>query len=282
MKTDKQLFKIFEAVPEWVFELADLPSPGTSKLRSFSAKALERVADGVIVPDAPDRPLTVIEFQFQKDETIYTRAVVEMAAVQEAHRMRDVQGIVFFGYNNLDPRTSPWTRVVQAYVLPDLLEALERERPEHPLVAVFKPLLAESEESLQREAAQYYRAIKGSELPPASKTTLLEVFVSWLEQRLKHKGKQEIEAMLLGQLPDLEDTQSGKDLIHIGEERGLQQAILVFLKARHGSVPAAVEERIAALSAGDAQRLLEYLPRSAALDDLVQWLAAPGGVASRQ
>ena len=65
VKTDKQLFKIFEAVPEWLFELTGLPSPGSSTLQSFTVKALERRPDGVVVPEAPDQPLTIVEFQFQ-------------------------------------------------------------------------------------------------------------------------------------------------------------------------------------------------------------------------
>ena len=68
--------------PEWVFELAGLPSPGKSTLRSITVKALERRADGVVVPERPDLPLTVVEFQFQADDTIYRRTVVEMAAVR--------------------------------------------------------------------------------------------------------------------------------------------------------------------------------------------------------
>lgn len=288
MKTDKQLFKIFEAAPEWVFELTGLPSPGKSTLRSFTVKALERRADGVVVPDTPQQPLTVVEFQFQKDPTVYARTVMEMVAVQDAYKMRAVQGVVFFGYNGLDPQTVPWNRVVQTYVLPHLLEGLEKERPGHPLVSVFKPLLAESEQTLQREAADHFRAIKSSGLSPACKATLLEVFVSWLEQRLKDKGKQEIEAMLLGELPNLEETQSGKDLIRIGEQRGLEQglekgleqglekglekAIFVFLSARHGTIPASIEEKITSLTAGEAERLLRYLPQCQTLEELAQWL----------
>src|SRR5208337_2307289 len=108
MKTDKELYRIFEVAPEWVFELAGLPSPGKSTLRSVTVKALERRADGVIVPEARDQPLTVVEFQFQPDDTIYRRTVVEMAAVQDAFPGRVVQGVIFFGYNNLDPQTVPW------------------------------------------------------------------------------------------------------------------------------------------------------------------------------
>src|SRR5437762_956247 len=119
MKTDKELYRIFAAAPEWVFELAGLPSPGESTLQSFTVKALERRADGVIVPELPDQPLTIIEFQFQPDDTIYRRIVVEMVALQDAFPERVVQGVIFFGYNHLDPRTAPWTQVVRSCVLPD-------------------------------------------------------------------------------------------------------------------------------------------------------------------
>ena len=227
MKTDKELYKIFGVAPEWVFELAGLPSPGTSRLQSVTVKALERQADGVIVPEAPDQPLTVVEFQFQKDDTIYRRTVVEMAAVQDVYPGRVVQSVIFFGYNNLDPKTAPWTQVVRSYVLSDLLRRWERKQPKHPLVAVFKPLLAESEETLQRQAAGYFRAIKQSSLNATCKRTLEEVFVSWLEQRFKDKTKKEIEMMLLGELPDLEETASGKDLIRIGEQRGEKRGIRI-------------------------------------------------------
>jgi len=49
---------------------------------------------------------------------------------------------------------------------------------------------------------------------------LLSIFVNWLEQRCNQLGKQEIENVLLGELPDLRDTQSGKDLIAIGNWKG--------------------------------------------------------------
>ncbi len=132
MKTDKELYRIFEVAPEWVFELAGLPSPGKSTLRSVTVKALERRADGVIVPEAPDQPLTIVEFQFQTDDTIYRRTVVEMAAVQDAFPGRVVQGVIFFGYNKLDPQTVPWTQVVRSYVLPDVLQAMGAKTAETP------------------------------------------------------------------------------------------------------------------------------------------------------
>lgn len=162
--------------------------------------------------------------------------------------------------------------MVHSCVLAEVLEAWERERPRHPLVAVFKPLLAASEESLEREAVAYYRAIKYSELGEACKRALEAVFVSWLEQRFKHKQKKEIEVMLLGELPDLEETESGKDLIRIGEQRGRTKTILAILTARWGTVPAAIEAKIASLSADEAEGLIRFLPQCQSLDDLARRL----------
>ncbi len=193
MKTDKELYRIFEVAPEWVFDLAGLPSPGKSTLQSVTIKALERRADGVIVPDAPDQPLTIVEFQFQADDTIYRRTVVEMAAVQDAFPRRVVQGVIFFGYNKLDPQTEPWTK--------------------------------------------------------------------------------EIEMMLLGELPELEETVAGKELIQIGEKRGLEEGLLAFLAARHGTVPAAIREKIAKLTPAEAKRMMQFLARCQSLDEVTQWLA---------
>lgn len=280
MRTDKQLLRIFETAPEWIFELSGLPSPGTSTLKSLTVKALERRADGVVIPEASDGPLTVVEFQFQKDATIYPRIVVEMAFLQQSHQMRAVQGLIFFGYNELDPKTEPWTHVVRAYMFPDVLRQFEQSHPGHPLVAAFKPLVVEDDSELRRDAAAYYRTIRDSDLAVPCKTTLQEVFVSWLEQRLKHLGKKEIEMILLGELPELEETQSGKDLIRIGETRGeargeargLAKAVLLQLSVRHGAIPEEMERQIRSLSAEQAERLLQFVLQCDTLAEVTQWL----------
>ena len=59
MRTDKQIYVIFEAAPDWVFQLAGIPTPGKSVLRSVTIKALERKADAVIFPESPDQLLMV-------------------------------------------------------------------------------------------------------------------------------------------------------------------------------------------------------------------------------
>jgi hypothetical protein len=83
--------------------------------------------------------------------------------------------------------------------------------------------------------------------------------------------------MLLGELPDLEETASGKDLIRIGEQRGekrgLEKAILAFLATRHGTVPVAIQEKIAKLTPAEAERTMQFLAQCPSLDEITQWLA---------
>jgi predicted transposase YdaD len=284
MKTDKQVFRIFTAVPEWIFELTQLESPGACQLESFSVKELERRADGLVVPADPSQPLTVVEFQFQADETIYARIVQEMVSVQLAHGMRAVEGLILFAYNGMDPKTEPWVRSVRSFSFDELLAGLERRQPEHPLVAVFKPILVDNDVTLEASAVRYYRQIKQSNLDESARQALVDVFVNWLEQRFRDKNKQEIEAMLIGELPELEETQSGKDLIAIGERRGKQagkaETILLYLRAKHGPLPKELRRAVLNLSVAKANRLIEHLAHCESLQDVESWLDQDGGTTS--
>ena len=92
----------------------------------------------------------------------------------------------------------------------------------------------------------------------------------------------------LDELPALEETESGKDLIRIGEERGEQRcirigeqrgeergeekAILLFLKAKFKTVPRAIRNKIQQLAAPQKEKLLTWLPKCESLSALTAWL----------
>lgn len=277
MKTDKQLFQIFSAMPEWLFDLTRLPSPGACEMRSFTVKELQRDPDSVFVPLDVQQPLTVAEFQFQWDENIYTRIVIEMAAVQEAHRQRPVQGVIIFGKPGLDPRTAPWTQVVRSVLLQDVLNDLRQRQPEHPLVHVLEPLLEPDDDTLESTAAGHYRALKECDLDNRRREVLLDVFVNWLEQRFQKKSKKEIETMLSPyELPDIRDTQSGRDLIAIGKlegkAEGLAEAIVLIVKDRFRKVPKELEERLPQIPRRSKQHLLRLVTRADSVADIENWL----------
>jgi WD40 repeat protein len=52
VKTDKHIYRLFQANPEWLFELKRLESPGKSSFRSFTVKGhTDRVSSVAFSPD---------------------------------------------------------------------------------------------------------------------------------------------------------------------------------------------------------------------------------------
>jgi hypothetical protein len=227
MNSDKHLYEIFEAYPQWVFELTGRPWSAPCRFQSVTIKAIQRSADGVLIPEVPAEAIQVVEFQMFRDPHIYGRAVVEMAIIQEEHAGREVQGILIFGSQELDPQTAPWSRVVSAYYLDEMLTELEQSCPDHPLIALFQPLIEKDNKRLQENAGRYYTQIEAFAADERLKVKLTSVFIDWLFQRFTTLGISEIEKMLLGKLPDLRETQAGKDLIAIGIEQGVERGELI-------------------------------------------------------
>ncbi len=96
-----------------------------------------------------------------RDQQIYGRVVEEMAVIQEEHAGREVQGVLIFGSIDLDPQAAPWSRIVSAYYLDDMLTELEHSCPDHPLIALFQPLIEKDNKRLQENASQYYNSDRG-------------------------------------------------------------------------------------------------------------------------
>lgn len=82
--------------------------------------------------------------------------------------------------------------------------------------------------------------------------------------------------MLLGELPELEETQSGKDLIRIGEKRGadllLDRMVLSVPKSKFGVLPKSVQAHILALPRSDKEQFLNFVAICDSLPKLKDWL----------
>ena len=223
----------------------------------------------MLYPDAPDSPITVTEIQAQLNPFIYARVVIEMAMLQRENQNREVQGVVLFFSENLDPKIAPWDEVVHSFYLDEMLAELATRQPDHPLVAVFQPVIQLDDKTLEDSAATCYNQIKTSNLSPPAIETLLAVFVNWLEQRFFELGKQEIENMLLGELPDLRETQSGKDLIAIGKSEGKIEGLLLQLSAKFGDIDPEMRQRIEGLQSAEiVNRLLMQVVKINSIDQL--------------
>ncbi|MCB1098063.1 MAG: DUF2887 domain-containing protein, partial [Verrucomicrobiae bacterium] len=237
MHTDKETYQIFRRFPQLLFELAEIDDPGKCSMEAVTVKSLQRSMDGLVRPEDPDQPLNIIEIQFQRADNIYNRIVVEMALVQEANDMRSVRGLIFFASRSLDPTVAPWTTCVQAVMLDEALARREAALPDDPFVAVFKPVFESDDSKLEKEAATHYRHLQISDqLNTDQAETLQMVFLGWFLERFRDRSHKEI-AMILD-LPDIEDTRAGRELLEKGLEQGLEQgvesSVLLIARKRFG------------------------------------------------
>lgn len=83
--------------------------------------------------------------------------------------------------------------------------------------------------------------------------------------------------MLVGELPELVDTRAGRDLVSIGEERGLAEglaeAVLIVLEAKQGRLSKALRQKIRGLETDRLRQLLAAAPNWDSLAPLDAWLA---------
>ncbi len=134
--------------------------------------------------------------------------------------------------------------------------------------------------SLEQKAGGFFHTIKTSKLNQGVKDALEEVFVSWLGQRLPNRTKQEIEKMLIGELPELLETQMAQDILKIGEERGraegFAEAVIVVLARKRGRLTKALRQRIKRLTTEECRELLSAADAWESLDPLDAWLGEHG------
>ena len=226
MKSDIELYKIFSTEPTFLFELIGAPYQGNYSFKSVVIKEFSREMDGLLEPDDPKQPHFVVEFQNQKEESIYERTILEMASLSRANSQKTFYGIIIFGDASYDPKREPWASFTQVdggkfqvFYLLDLLKKLSKATPDHPIIAIFYPFVEEDLEKLEKNAVKFYNQIINSQLQKQSKEKYIEVFIEWLTARFIQKSKKEILSML-PQIAPFKETQFYKDIHSEGEIEG--------------------------------------------------------------
>ncbi len=141
-------------------------------------------------------------------------------------------------------------------------DQLERDIPGCPLVSLLRPMVEDRDSEVETKAAQDYAALRSSpELDEEDQGCFTTLFVQLLMQRFKRRNSQDIHAMIQD-LPPVEETCAGRELIEKGIERGQRGAIHGFLEARFGTLPGNAIEELGRASGADR---LASLQRTAAL-----------------
>ena len=226
MQTDHQLYELFSAVPEYFFDLTDINYPAKYSLRKETIKEISRRMDGLMVPDNPNAPYLVVEFQLQKDIEIYYRIVMEMAGLGIKNKGCNYHGVIILANQTLAHVCAPWSDLFKGnnpafrqYYLNDLLKSLETREPGHPLVAVFQPYLQTNLDELEKNAGHYYNQIQSGNLSADKQNKLGLIYMSWLLVCFRDKSYEEVIDMLDLTTP-LEETVAYKELVAIGEKEG--------------------------------------------------------------
>jgi predicted transposase YdaD len=152
------------------------------------------------------------------------------------------------------------------------LAALEAREPDHPLVAVFKPLFIASVEELVTQAKTHYRKLHDRPLPPGLRDVLCEVFERWMLERLPTKTKHEISMIL--DLPDVRQTVCGRELLDEGRTEGKAELLALQAETRLGPLPDELKARIRQLPGDAFQALALKVLEWTQVEELQLWLAS--------
>jgi hypothetical protein len=194
MKTDKQIYKIFQTAPEFFFELTGISANTKYRMTSEEVKELSLTMDGLLKPDDPGKLHYVVEFQAQPEKKIFPRIIIETAVLSSANLDRIYQGIIIFLGRNVEREFKPWSTICKikstgfnVFYLDELLQNLEQKDATHPLIALFAPLFEKSKIDLANKAPKYYNQIKQAKLVHYQHENLESVFIDWLLIRFAEK-----------------------------------------------------------------------------------------------
>ncbi|MEM7539082.1 MAG: DUF2887 domain-containing protein [Chloroflexota bacterium] len=246
MNTDKLFHEYFQAVPQAVFELAQIEVACSYEYISPVVKASERRLDGFLKPQVEGQPYFFLEIQGYNDSHIYWRSISQLGLSHEQNRELDGQNwqvIIFFldesydpGPKTLGPLYPARRRWLTRKVLPKVLAKIDNPPP---ILNVLLPLAATSIADVEENGAKWVDEIRHDPtLNKAIEMKLISLLVQFIGQKFVDLPKKEIDQML--QLTPFEQTAAGKDYIEEGLQQGLQQArredILETLKLRFEQV----------------------------------------------
>lgn len=292
MKTDSLFYRLFQTVPQLLFDLIAQPADHATRYR-FASEELKETAfrmDGVFQPpdDQPEWPLFFVEAQFQLDPELYSRLFAEVFLYLRQHRSTQPwQAVVLYPTRAVDPGPHPhYDLLLQSrHVTRVYLD--EWAQPRQTLMqSVMGVLLAEPQQAIVEAQAVLARREDGGRTP-----NIVDLVETILVYKLAPTvSREEIQRMLNLQDVDVKQTRFYQEVFAEGEQEGLQKGlqkgrqegrqeegaalILRLLQRRCGELAPAVRTQITNLPLPQLEALGEALLEFHGPADLEQWLAA--------
>ncbi|EAZ89506.1 Rpn family recombination-promoting nuclease/putative transposase [Crocosphaera chwakensis] len=276
MKTDSIFYRIFLDYPRSFFELIGEESAQEKnyKFSSIEVKQLSFRLDGLFLPNEENsnRPLYLVEVQFQPEEDLYYRLFSEfflflrqykpphpwqMVVIYPSRKIEREQSIHFRNLLNLEE--------VSIIYLNELGESAKDS-----LGIGMINLVVESEEKSVPQAKKLIKKAQNQLSDEGSKRQLIDLIESIIVYKFPKKSRQEIEAMF--ELADLKKTKVYQEAFTEGEAN----LILLLLNTRFPDLSPILTEQIQGLSTEQLENLAKALLNFGSEADLRQWLEQNG------
>jgi predicted transposase YdaD len=226
MKTDELFYELFKIDPPSLFRLVQLPLEGTYTFESITVKTTEKRIDGFCKRIDGQGPHVFLEIQGYDDPKIYWRALREVCTYYEQNDDTvPFVLIVLFLDAAYDPGNFPLSEVKppHQFLTGNLIDCLQRVG-EHPgVLTVLKPFVVTRKEQIFDEIQEWKTELRSLPFPAETIHILLGLLEYLIMQRFPKINRKEIESML--HLTPIEETVIGKELIEIGEKKGLQEGL---------------------------------------------------------
>ncbi|WP_103669705.1 Rpn family recombination-promoting nuclease/putative transposase [Pseudanabaena sp. BC1403] len=283
MKTDTLFYQLFQSFHTLLFELIDRPIAEAEGYKFSSAEIKEKAFrfDGIFMPETKDKPIFLVEVQFQPKEDFYSELLAEIFLYLNQYRhIQDWQAIAIFAKHNSEPTPDKFCQelIVSGRITRIYLEDL-REETNSLGIAIIQLILA-----TEKKAPTMARNL-AKKVEQETNTELRDNVVEFIEAVLVYKfpklSRQEVESMFthsdlkktrVYQEAMLEGKQEG---LQIGKQEGLQRqaAMLVrMLTRKFGKISPSIKSKIAKLSVAQLENLAEVIFDLQTSADLSAWL----------
>ena len=291
MKTDTLFYQLFQSFHTLLFELIDHPIAEAEGYKFSSAEIKEKAFrfDGIFMPETNDKPIFLVEVQFQPKEDFYSEFLAEIFLYLNQYRhIQDWQAIAIFAKHNSEPTPDKFCQelIASRRITRIYLESL-REETNSLGIAIIQLILATEKKAptMARKLAQKVEQETNTEL----RDNVVEFIEAVLVYKFPKLSRQEVESMFthsdlkktrVYQEAMLEGKQEGLQIgkqegLQIGKQEGLQRqaAMLVrMLTRKFGKISPSIKSKISKLSVAQLENLAEVIFDLQTTADLSAWL----------
>ncbi|MBD2320006.1 Rpn family recombination-promoting nuclease/putative transposase [Phormidium tenue] len=293
MKTDTIFYQLFNTFHTLLFELIERPIAEAEGYEFSSVEVKEKAFrfDGIFSPKYQDKPIYLLEVQFQQKEDFYWEYLSEIYLYLNQYRpQQEWQAIAIFARRSYEPEPRSHVQEmldcqrIQRVYLEDLLE---RETDSFAISIIQLILSSES------QAVTMVRQL-GEKIERENNTEIQEQVLELIETVLVYKfpklSRQEIEAMFT--YSDLKQTRVYQQAREEGEQRGEQRGLklgeqrglvkgqatmlLRMLSRKFGQITPSLRGKVNKLSAKQLENLAEVVFDLETIADLNNWLKTKG------